>query len=379
MATSRKRLVKVFFDTSVIYTQVASDLFKPEVAEFLVTPNNDPELQVTWYLPEVVKAEREYQMNARAVELLPGLAKLERVLGHQLGINPEVVKERIASTIQKQLTANKVALANLDPAQVPWTAVIDAAVNRKPPFQPGEKEKGFRDAMIAETFLQEADRSPRTPSLCLMVLVSEDELLREAVKLRTASIKNVRVLADLDELKGLMNTLSSEVSEEYVEELRVKAAALFWTTPDDKTTLYYTAEVGKQINDQFAAELTAIPEGILRVNTKMNYITSTPNFVRKEGPTLRWATKIRVDQELFRRPKPSGLLAQEATNDKASSILSGLLSLATPEESAGTRSLVFYAFWTTRVNTKKQLSNVRLEAVRLDPAGTEIKFATARA
>lgn len=371
MAAPRKKSLKVFFDTNVIYTQVASDLFRSEVSEFLAAPIKDPQLEVQWYLPEAVCSEREFQMNARATELLPPLAKLERVLGHQLGINAEVVRDRIASTIRRELEKHRVNVATLDTAKVPWPAVIDAAIKRRPPFQNGEKEKGFRDALIVETFAQEVARSPKTPSICLLAFVSEDVLAREAASMRTAGSTNVRVLEDLDELKSLINTLASEVSEDYVEEMRAKAAPLFWTNNEDKSTLYYTAEVSKQIKEKYPAELQALPEGIVRVKEKMFYVTQVPTFLQKEGTTLEWMTKVRVEQELYRPSKLQELQNAEpsaAAPTATNKLLSGLLALgAAKDELAGTRNLNFYVVWSTRVNTKKQLSAVRFETVFLEP------------
>jgi hypothetical protein len=45
---------------------------------------------------------------------------------------------------------------------------LDAAY-RKPPLKDGETEKGFRDRIIVETFLQLVDDSPKTPTICRIV------------------------------------------------------------------------------------------------------------------------------------------------------------------------------------------------------------------
>jgi hypothetical protein len=362
---------------NILYTQVASDLFKNEVVEFLSTPHEDPHFQISWHLPQLVLLEREYQMNSRAVELLPGLAKLERVLGHQLNITAAVVQDRIASTIQHQLETHKVNLVALEPASVDWAAIIDAAVRRKPPFQVGEKEKGFRDAVIIETFLQEVARSPKSASVCLLAMVTGDELAREALKLRTVGMGNVRILADLDDLKGLINTLGSEVSEEYIEELRKKAAPLFWTNNDDKSTLYFTGEIPQKAKKQFEKEFVTLPAGMTRLVDKTIYITEIPTFVQKVGATIHWKTKLRFQQELFRptaavklaSTAPSGELPSTPT---AKGLLAGLLSFTSQDELAATRDLTFYVSWSTRVNTKKQLNALRLDGITHDATATSL-------
>lgn len=378
MTSARKKSLKVFFDTNVIYTVVASDLFKSEISDFLANPINDPQLDVTWFIPEVVRAEREFQMNTRATELLPSLNKLERVMGHQLGINGEVIRDRISSTIQRELSKHKVNVATLDATKVPWDSVIEAAVKRKPPFQLGEKEKGFRDAVIIETFAQEVNKSPKSASICLLAFVSEDDLVCQAVTARTSGSSNVRVLGDLDELKNLINTLASEVSEDYVEEMRAKAAPLFWTNVEDKSTLYFTAGVGAALKEQFSKDLGALPDGITRIETKMNYVTPTPNFLKKTGQTLHWVTKLRVEQHLFKPTKLQQLQDLASANSPSKpAFSSGLLSLGTAkDEPVETRNLIFYASWTTRVNAKKKVSSARLEKLVIDTSATEIKSLT---
>jgi PIN domain len=364
---TRKRELKVCFDTNVLFTQVASDLLRKQVADLLSVPVNDPNLSVKWFLPEMVRDEREYQMRQKAQELLPSLSKLERVIGHGLGITPEILKDRIAATIAQQLNQYGLTLLPLDSNTVDWGQLIQASVNRSPPFDAGEKEKGFRDAVIVETFMQEVKRSPKTSSTCILAIVSEDALVRDAVRTKATGATNVRILTDLEELTSLVNTLASEVSEEYVAELQPKAGAMFFTNSDDKTTLWYTWDLDKSARERFKDALAEKPPGITRVTNKGNFITLKPQFVSKAGQVITWQSLWRVNQELWgpRSATAGNVLSTQAAPQPIQAVggLLGLSTAASTDEVISTRDLRFHIRWSTRVNARKMLSSPKLEDI----------------
>src|SRR6266404_2579897 len=94
----QKRQLRVAFDTNVLYTGSASDLVRQEAGN-MVTQSAYPDLEVLWYLPEVVRHERQYQMRKRALELLPSVAKVERLLGHNLNITQEILVDRVEKAV----------------------------------------------------------------------------------------------------------------------------------------------------------------------------------------------------------------------------------------------------------------------------------------
>ncbi|MFY9527496.1 MAG: hypothetical protein WBC04_08570 [Candidatus Acidiferrales bacterium] len=82
--------LRVVFDTNVLYTGSASDLVRQEAAN-LIKQSMFPDLEIQWYLPELVRHERQYQMQKRALELLPAIGKVEKLLGHKLAITEETL------------------------------------------------------------------------------------------------------------------------------------------------------------------------------------------------------------------------------------------------------------------------------------------------
>jgi hypothetical protein len=93
-------------------------------------------------------------MLDRARKLLPNLEKLERLLGHKLGITAEVLEARVEEAIRKQVELHDLKEVLLKPADTDWNELVRRSVFRLIPFDPGEKEKGFRDAVLLETLTQ---------------------------------------------------------------------------------------------------------------------------------------------------------------------------------------------------------------------------------
>jgi hypothetical protein len=289
--------LKVVFDTSVIFTGSASDLLQTKVVEVIKANSAFPDLKVTWYLPEIVVQERQYQMLRRALDLLPSIEKLELLLGHKLNITAENLKHRVSETIKAQIDSLGISVQPLEIDRVDWASLIQAAAFRKPPFEAGEKEKGFRDSIVIETFLQLVAASPVTPKVCLVGMVTGDKLIAETVRDRTPQASNVRVLETLEGLTGLINTLVADVDEEFVNRLIPKALKLFFL-PKEKGTLFYSQKLSDKLEEQFKAELAALPTGATS-RTNSTWSISAPRFVRKERQRVFWTSRITVEATAF--------------------------------------------------------------------------------
>ena len=107
---------------------------------------------------------------------------------------------------------------------------------------------------------------------------------------------NAGVLSGIEELKGLINTLISDVDEEFIASLKPKAAKLFFTSADDKDTLYYKEGVNERISDKFKTELSVLPENTAFRKNGTWYIAE-PNFARKEARRIFWTSRIAIEVE----------------------------------------------------------------------------------
>lgn len=301
MATRRRAnppQLRVVFDANAIFNQTGHYLLKHEVYELITTHAGHADVQIAWYLPEVVRHEREYQMLQQGMSLLPAVQKLERVLGHNLNITEQIVRGRITDIVEQQLHDLRLNILPLDPARIDWRELMLSAAYRRPPFSATEKEKGFRDALLLEAFAQLVEDSPQTARICRLVLVSADQLLGEAVSARTADRTNVKILPSLDELKGLINTLVSEVTEEFVAQLRERATAYFYSEGDDQS-LYLREKVGDGIRAAFGDILKQAPEGTKRVELE-TVVIGTARFKAKAAQRVTWVSRITFRATAFR-------------------------------------------------------------------------------
>jgi hypothetical protein len=272
--------LKIVFDSSALYTGSASNLLNREVVQLIEENSCHPDLTVTWYLPEIVVHERQYQMLRRGLDLLPSIQKLEKLLGHNLNITEAIIQSRVKETVEKELGKYGIQVFSLAADEVDWDEVMLNAAYRRPPFEPGEKEKGFRDALVAETFLQIVGASPVTPRVCRVILVTRDRLLGDTIRNRTPDCSNVRVLETLEEVKSLVNTLVAAVSEDFVEKIQELAKQHFFE-PEEEGALYYKESIRARIERKFGGELSSLPTGATRRENGKWHISS-PRFIKKE-------------------------------------------------------------------------------------------------
>jgi len=343
----------VAFDTNVLYTDVAHHLLRRDVKDLIRNNSDHPDLQVEWYLADVVTGEREYQMQKKAHQIYGKVEELEILLGHQL-TTKEILSERIRSVIDGQLTELNIKSLELNSKDVDWKEIIRRSVSRLPPFDPTEKEKGFRDTMIAEAFLQLVSRSPTTASSCRLAFVSNDELLRHYIEDRTNDRQNVRILESANELEGLVNTLVSKVPESKIAEWQEKASSYFFEK-DDESSWYFREGIRKILSEEFPAELSAAPAGS---NSRENgtWYISDPVFIKKERQRIHWMTQVQVDAKLFDKPVDvsSGSLFGTPATPTIGASGAGLLFPSSPKVQVGTGKSVMELYWSVSVSEQRE-------------------------
>ena len=285
------------FDTNVLFTQVASDLVRNNVRRVIGENSNHPDLIIEWHLPEVVIGERKYQMLVKANELLPNMQKLERLLGHKFGVGEDTLELHVNRAINNSIKECGFQIATIDTDQIDWNNLISRSLRRDPPFEAKEGEKGFRDSIIAHSFLHLHKISPTTPNVCRLALISEDQRLKEYVSELTNDSKNIRMLSNLDELESLINTLVSTISEEFAAELTQKAGKLFFEKENNKS-FYYKENIGEKIREQYSKEFSnTIISGHSR--SSGTWWISNPVFIKKERQRIHWITTVEPEFEIY--------------------------------------------------------------------------------
>lgn len=374
----KKPELKVVFDTNALFTGTASDLINQSLVQLFSESSQHQDITLSWYLPEIVVFERTYQMMRKGLELLPNIQKLEQLLGHNLNITAEIIERRVKDAVQEQLTQYSITVPKLAVEKVDWNRLIHNSAFPKAPFDPGEKEKGFRDAVLAETFLQIVEGSPTTPRICRIAFLTTDNLLSSAILERTPTATNIRIVKSIDELNSLINTLVSTVSEELVARIQEQATTYFFME-NQKNTLYFTEKVGDLINEKFEKELNEMPEGADRRQNGTWYISS-PGFLKKERQRVTWVSPIRVEAKAFEYEPQSdirtALLRPPSFQTAISSSptlgipLPSNRQLATYSQALGTEKMVaqgqtyFEVTWSHLLSTNQKFRSPRIENIR---------------
>ena len=367
--------LRVVFDTSVLFTQVAYDLVKSEVRQLIEANSKHPDLSIRWYLPSIVIDERRYQMQCKARELLPYITKLEKLLGHNLNITDDILASRVDDAIEKQLGELEISKLNIDITKVDWENLMHRSVNRHPPFEHSDKEKGFRDALIAETFLQLVKQSPVTPNICRLAIVTGDGLLKEYITSSTPDTKNVRILSAINELESLINTLVSEVTEEFVAVFKKKADDFFFVQ-ENKATLYYKKALRDKIKASYGDQLKEVPsEGLFRENG--TFWIADPVFVKKERQRIFWITPVYVEFKLFKYerqettterfaipPSPLQQFAEQNVVRKSGRGLPEPLKAVPERVDVVTGQSQFEIYWSTNITQGKKLTFPRIDKIQ---------------
>lgn len=290
--------LRVVFDTSALYTDSESDLLRQEVVETIRNNSKHSDLHLKWYLPEIVVHERCFQMQNKGQKLLPHIQRLEKLLGHGLNITDEIINRQIGNVIDQQIKEFGLEILKLKINQVDWQRVIKDAAYRVPPFEAGEKEKGFRDALICESAVQLVLDSPVTANVCRIAFITNDDLLAMAVKDRTKAATNMRVLSSLEELKSLINTLVAAISEEFVAKIQEKAKAYFFEF-NNKDTLFYKEKISDQIEEKFDAKFQILPQNATdRENG--TWKIQAPTFLKKEKQRVYWGSRIHIETKAYK-------------------------------------------------------------------------------
>ena len=358
----------VVFDTNVLYTQVASDLVKAEIRNLIKDNSSHTDVSIKWFLPSVVIDERRYQMPRKAFELLPSLQKLEKLLGHNLNITKEILIQRVNESILSSLEELNLTELKIDTSSIDWEELIRRSSFREPPFEPTEKEKGFRDSLIAESFFQLKNDSPASPSVCRLAIVTEDSVLSDFLRKKTSDAKNIRILSTLKELESLINTLVSTVTEEFVAEIKDKARVYFFEK-DNLETLYFKENIPSRIKEKYPEALSYRPsESLTRENG--TWWIDAPVFIKKVRQRVYWTTQIAVDYELYKyeyqksvSPEPSspGNLVLGETQQTALNIqptlLTDILSSTPKKVQTGKGRTLFEVDWSVNITQNKKLTS----------------------
>lgn len=284
--------IYVGLDTNVLFTQSEDRLLSSEISDFIRNISPKLGLEVSWLLPGIVKQERRAQMNDRALQLLPGIRKVEKLIGVNLNITEEVLAVRVDEAIARNMVEHGLAELQFDPSVVEWDDVLRRSVERSAPFSPGATEKGFKDLIVLETFAAKVAQLPKSSTSAQIYLVTGDGRLQEAARDRFKDRNNVHVVENLNDLKTRMTSISSHISEDDIRKIQNDAHRKFFVK-DETDTLYYKWDIGTKIQRIYQASAKP-PQGFSTIES-MGYHLDSTTFALKSGQSINFVSSLHHD------------------------------------------------------------------------------------
>ncbi|MBR1229501.1 DUF4935 domain-containing protein [Bradyrhizobium sp. AUGA SZCCT0176] len=283
----------IILESSVVFAGGSRYLLNHPLSAAIKALSEVRDVRVFWYLPEAVLLEREYQMVSAAEALLNDFRAVEKILAVNFKVSKDDIVHAVREVIKQGIARHSLTVLKLESSQVDWDSIIRSAIFRHAPFQVGDKEKGFRDAVIIETFCQQAASLYKDPNNKI-VFLANDDLAVAASKERVKEFGDrVTVVRNLTELSSAINGIPAHLSSAEISDILVKATALFYRA-GDRETFYYSANLDKIIRETFAADLAKEPENV-SINAPIEFVTTDigmPTFLEKNAKLLHFSTIV---------------------------------------------------------------------------------------
>lgn len=326
MGRPRKRkTLHVVFDTNAIFTKTPEDLVSADAAAAIQEHSRHGDLDVTWILPEIVRKEREYQMHREFRTVQESAKRASELLGETWDLSEGKIKATFDRAIQEQASRLGIVFRGCDASRVDWDSVMHASAFRLPPFQPGQTEKGFRDAIVCETYVQVVSDLTGSDTA---VLVTNDGLIAQALRER---LPGARLLPDMAALRDEINLRVSNVDAETAAQIEAKASKVFFDfgEPESAGSFWARAGLYDAIWDKFGDRIRAAPPGY---DWKFKRQEIGTRLARKEGNQLFLVTTYVVKSTgSYWQPDPPPPQSSVGTQTTP---MPGLLGLQ-PEQATG--------------------------------------------
>lgn len=288
---------------------------------------NSPLIPMTLNVPEVVFGELHFQQTTSA---LKSLSSINDSFSELAGItsapythkcNEAAIKSQVRTKLEKWLKGHSGHLITTPVTTIDWSAVVESAVWRKPPFtfdpKDPKNEKGFRDAVILETLAHTCSSSSGGKTV---IFVCNDYLLRTTAESRLKASKRFLAFESLADFEAYINLTQQQFTNAFVKSIQSHARAKFYAKGDENC-IYVKHDLSKKIQDDYSSDLayqgqsvgplTLLTLGSTPPTAKMtrhlNWIRST-QFSKLEGAReFHWVTRIDVVR-LYEVESPQGLI-----------------------------------------------------------------------
>ncbi|WP_155122850.1 PIN domain-containing protein [Burkholderia ubonensis] len=379
-------------DTNAVFNKEFDTLVCRAARDLIGRHSNHGDLGVRWVIPDIVRGEREFQMRNEFRNISTHVTKAEGLFGQQWGVTQDAVEQRIAARIDEELAALRIDVVPCETGRVDWNDMMRRACFREPPFERGQTEKGFRDAIVCETFIQLASDLIGGDTA---VLVSNDQLVRRHIESRGIAGNRARVVDDLDALHDEIQLRVANVDENTQADIERLAQLRFypWDTPDDPTTLWSRERIHERIWTEHGDRLRQVPTGTTHVMigqelSNARLVSKDGNRVHLESTLLiRSGFRVWVPAQSVQQDTPTSLASlvspalQGLKDQVPGSTLAGLLGIGR-QPSAGewkqvekpTKDVISIR-WSATFSRRRTLTRMTIDSIDLaEPQVTAVAF-----
>jgi len=273
----------VVLDTNILYDEGAGDEFFSPAITKVISNEAYKGLNIRWTIPRMVQLEREYHLREKAKHIIAAANKdLPSVLSGNWVCDAEKVHAKIASHAQSAIEKLGVTVRDCDPSKVDWMRIMESSGLRLPPFDPNaEAEKGFKDAVVAETFMQICEEM-RPFVHDSAILLTKDKLLAQHIEERVSPPRS-KVLRNIGALTSELNFLVADIDADYAKVLLQLA----------EETVYKSADFWREVIAEVAQKLAQPPSVLGFVDVKILDGQYQPNiFLRKDMHAVYFSCRL---------------------------------------------------------------------------------------
>lgn len=283
--------IAVCFDTSsVISKDSPYRLFHARAVALFRNPRSSDHVHVDWYVSRIVIEERRYRMRERARKLCTDLPAIDALLGRAEGLDAEALLVGVDRVIEEQLSDLNVGTLEVPDDSGLLEEIAMRAVQRMSPF--GDNDKGFRDAVIAESFLSHcraaAEDAEEYEFEQYFWFVTADGPLAAYVNEKLPDVAGLRVFASCDEVESQLNATAAHLPDDVLERLTESAAVLFHAARKKSSFLYASgayAEIERICESELGDPGAEPPIGP-RIEVRR------PLFARMDGELITWDSTV---------------------------------------------------------------------------------------
>jgi len=288
--------VYVIFDTNSIHPgSDENKLLSSRLADYVNLRSTVP-YKLLICIPDIAVKERQYQIKQKAISSWEKAERSLRFLCQALPLTREEAIQTAFNFLEKEIKSTGVDILPLEFSNVNFESISKASIERKPPFS-SSGEKGFRDALIAETIVQFVGTLPTDPHKCLVIVVSGDKILIKALEKRDLSI-NIEYVLDHNNAINRLVALGEGVSYSKIQKILFQADEKF-ISRDWKSGLFCEEKLESKILEQFEKEILDPITFVPAYFEKEDFFVSTPSLIKVDGNLWHFITFVEFQGGLW--------------------------------------------------------------------------------